>query len=96
MCSLQEHIERDIRAREAAKAETVADDEAEAQSEQRSAYWGTCDECLITVIVYPHPDRAGDIPEDEHWEAPFATCPLCDNSVDWEGADPVRDIIRNY
>lgn len=64
--------------------------------DERTAYWGTCEECLVTITVYPHPDRGSDIPADEEWEGSFARCPLCDNTLDWEGADPARDIIRNY
>ncbi|QAY16103.1 hypothetical protein SEA_ELESAR_52 [Arthrobacter phage Elesar] len=99
MCSLQEHIERDIRAREAAvveEAEAAVVDEAKAQREQRTAYWGTCDECLITVTVYPHPDRGRDLPDSEEWPGDFAICPVCESWLEWEGSDPAKDIIRNY
>ncbi|AYN58678.1 hypothetical protein QEO74_gp12 [Arthrobacter phage Nandita] len=94
MCSLQEHIERDVQAQAAAKATQEPD--VPREERERTAYWGTCDDCLTTIVVYPHPDRDTDLPDDEEWEGGWPDCPVCDSSLDWEGTDPASHIIRNY
>ena len=66
----------------------------QAQAE-RTAYWGTCDGCLTTVVVAPHPDRTQDLTDPGEWENGFPSdCPVCDESMSWEGSDAVRDVLR--
>lgn len=57
----------------------------------RTAHWGSCPDCLATVVVAAHPDGLGDIPDPELWETPL-TCPVCDTAVDLGGSDPAQDI----
>jgi hypothetical protein len=46
------------------------------------------------VVVYPHPDRADDIPPVDAWDGRVNFCLVCDEGrIDWGGSDPVGDII---
>ena len=59
----------------------------------RTAYWGTCTECQTTVVVAPHPDRTEDLTDPAEWENGFPReCPVCDESLDWDGSDAVEDV----
>lgn len=63
----------------------------------RTAHWGTC-ENNHSMIIYPHPDAAEDLPEEEDWEdhPAFIDCPVCDARMDWGGTDHPADLLRNY
>lgn len=63
------------------------------------AWSGTCSGCLATFVVYPHyemlredADVLADGPGE--WDS-FPSCFVCDSSIDWNGSDPVRSVIRN-
>lgn len=68
----------------------------EPMSGDRTAWWGTCDDCLALVAVYPHPERDDDIPDRDDWEEPFPSCYVCDGRIDWGGSDPAADVIVGY
>jgi hypothetical protein len=61
----------------------------------RTAHWGTCQDCEACVVVYPHPERAEDIPDQGDWDGPMQ-CYVCDGFMDWGGADPAHEIIRGF
>lgn len=61
---------------------------------ERMAYWGTCDDCLTTMVVYPHHERE-PLPEpddaDAWWEDQKPSCPVCGNGyIDLGNSDPVE------
>jgi len=68
-------------------------------NDERTAYWGDCDNGH-SVVVYPTVDSGADIPDDDEdeWESGgiFSSCYVCGGSINWGGADPAKDIIRNY
>lgn len=76
------------------------------EREWRTAHWGTCSnqDCLCSMIIYPHPDRPTDLPdpdddadEDQWATSPFfIDCPVCDSSMDWGGTDHPADLLRSY
>ena len=60
---------------------------------ERLVYWGTCDKCLATMTVSPHPER-GPLPEpndqEEWWDSEKPNCPVCGNgSIDLGNSDPL-------
>ena len=65
-----------------------------------TAHWGTCsnDECLTSIVIYPHPEAHRDIPDAKAWDSPRASidCPVCGVDMNWGGTDHPRDIIKNY
>lgn len=70
------------------------------QREDRTAWWGTCsnDECMASMIIYPHPDRQSDLPPEDEWEDStfFIDCPVCASKMEWGGTDPAADLLKNY
>lgn len=70
------------------------------EREWRTAHWGTCSDqdCLTSMVIYPHADRPTDLPKEDDWDnSPFFTsCPVCGGSMDWGGTDHPADIIKNY
>ena len=70
------------------------------EREDRTAHWGTCEDqdCLTSMVIYPHPDRSTDLPEEDDWDrSPFFTdCPVCGAGMDWGGTDHPADIIKHY
>lgn len=64
----------------------------------RTAHWGHCedDDCGTAMIVYALPDRGSDLPDQEDWEEPFTSCPVCGAQIMWGGSDPAHHLIRNY
>ena len=70
------------------------------EREDRTAHWGTCsnEDCLCSMIIYPHPDRPTDLPEEEEWEDStfYVSCPVCGSSMDWGGTDHPADLLRSY
>jgi hypothetical protein len=70
------------------------------EREQRTAHWGTCsnDDCLCSMIIYPHADRGEDLPEEDDWDNSlfFTSCPVCGSSMDWGGTDHPADLLRSY
>lgn len=72
----------------------------EPEQPQRTAYWGTCsnEQCLASMVIYPHPEAKQDLPDEDDWENStfYINCPVCNGGMDWGGSDPAADIIRNY
>jgi len=76
----------------------------EVEAQDRTAHWGTCsnEDCLCSMIIYPHSDSVRDLPDpdddDTEWETSpfFLSCPVCGSSMDWGGTDHPADIIKNY
>lgn len=70
------------------------------ETKERTAHWGTCSDqdCLASMVIYPHSDSERDLPDEDDWENSlfFISCPVCGSSMDWGGSDPAKDIIRNY
>ena len=71
------------------------------EREWRTAHWGTCSDenCLCSMIIYPHSDAPADLPEDEdEWDSStfFISCPVCGSSMDWGGTDHPADLLRSY
>lgn len=63
----------------------------------RTAHWGTCDECMTSQVIYPHPDSNKDLPDTHEWDDPFFKCPVCGSwSGTWEGSDPAHELIQDY
>lgn len=69
-------------------------------SGELTAHWGTCSDqkCLTNMVIYPHRDRGGDLPDEEEWEDSlhYVDCPVCGSSMDWGGTDHPADVIINY
>lgn len=69
-------------------------------SAERTAWWGTCsnEDCLASMIIYPHPDRQTDLPDEDDWEDStfFIKCPVCNSSMDWGGTDHPADLLKHY
>ena len=67
-------------------------------SDTRTAHWGTCDNenCLTSMVIYPHPDAVADLPDQNDWEDSFVDCPVCGGGMDWGGTDPATEVLRNY
>lgn len=69
-------------------------------SDQRTAHWGTCgdEDCLTSMVIYPHPDAGQDLPDEEEWEGStfYINCPVCGGGMDWGGTDHPADLLRNY
>lgn len=61
----------------------------------RTAHWGTCPNDH-SILIYPHPDAAEDLPPEEDWEDSFMDCPVCDERIDFGGTDHPADLLRNY
>lgn len=62
------------------------------------AWSGNCRECFAIFVVAPHDEtseagreRIAAGPND--WEA-FASCFVCDGTIDWNGSDPLPITIR--
>lgn len=68
--------------------------------EERTAWWGTCinEECLTSMLIYPHSDAEKDLPAPDNWEEPmgFIDCPVCDSRMMWGGADHPADLLKSY
>jgi hypothetical protein len=65
-----------------------------AQETERTVYWATCPACLLNITVSPHPDRVEDAdPQDWEWPERM-TCPGCESSLGYEGADPLPYTLR--
>lgn len=57
---------------------------------ERTRWWATCDTCLATTVVEPHPERETDVPYPSEWDS-FPVCMVCDSSLDWN-SDPARRV----
>lgn len=73
----------------------------ENEREERTAWWGTCinEECLTSMVIYPHADADQDMPEDtDDWRTPlkYIDCPVCDSSMMWGGTDHPADLLKSY
>lgn len=70
------------------------------EREPRTAHWGTCsnDDCLTSMIIYPHPERPTDLPPEEDWEDStfYIDCPVCDADMEWGGTDHPADLLKSY
>lgn len=66
----------------------------------RTAWWGTCcnEECLTSMMIYPHPDAQKDMPDQDDWELSLISidCPVCDSSMLWGGTDHPADLLKSY
>lgn len=69
-------------------------------TEVRTAWWGTCEneDCLCSMVIYPHSDATKDLPDEDDWEDPigFISCPACGGYMFWGGTDNPKDIIKGY
>ncbi|MGV0109804.1 hypothetical protein [Arthrobacter sp. CP30] len=70
------------------------------EREDRTAHWGTCsdEDCLTSIIIYPHSSAVADLPDEKEWEDSllFIECPVCGDDMEWGGTDHPADIIRGY
>ena len=70
------------------------------KTEDRTAHWGTCEDedCLTSIVIYPHPDAIADLPDEDDWETSpfFMDCPVCGSGMDFGGTDHPSDILKNY
>lgn len=72
----------------------------EKQYRKHAVAWsGTCDSCLTNYVVYPHPEADKDDAKEfaegpDEWSG-FTTCWVCDDSISWNGSDPVSAVIRH-
>ena len=64
----------------------------------RTAWWGTCEneDCVASMVIYPHPDAIDDLPDQDDWDDSFVDCPVCGDGMDWGGTDHPADILRSY
>jgi hypothetical protein len=62
------------------------------EHQNSTAWWGTCDNCLTSVVVFCHPEAADDLPDMGEWEGVGPDCYVCDHTISWGGSDAVKDV----
>lgn len=60
----------------------------------RTIHGGLWDTCNALFEVYPHRQRATDVPEPSKWEGEMHTCPVCgEGTAYWDSADAMTPTI---
>ena len=62
--------------------------------EERMVWWETCDNCLTTIMLAPHPERDA-LPEPNEWDDEMPSCPVCGRYVKIGNSDFVHGFRLN-